>query len=42
LLGAEQVLDEKRQKRAEIKAKRREEMDKAMSESGGQGEGPAA
>jgi large subunit ribosomal protein L17 len=42
LLGAEQVLDEKRQKRAEVKAKRREEMDKAMSESGGQGEGPAA
>ncbi len=42
LLGSEQLLDEKRQKRAEIKAKRREEMDKAMSESDPQGEGPAA
>jgi large subunit ribosomal protein L17 len=40
LLGAEQVLDEKRQKRAELKAKRREEMDKAMSESDPQGDGP--
>jgi large subunit ribosomal protein L17 len=40
LLGAEKLLDEKRQKRAEIKAKRREEMDKAMSEE--QGENPAA
>jgi large subunit ribosomal protein L17 len=40
LLGSEQLLDEKRQKRAEIKAKRREEMDKAMSEE--QGENPAA
>lgn len=42
LLGSEQLLDEKRQKRAEIKAKRREEMDKAMSETDPQGEGPAA
>ena len=42
LLGSEQLLDEKRQKRAEVKAKRREEMDKAMSESDPQGEGPAA
>lgn len=42
LLGSEQLLDEKRQKRAEIKAKRREEMDKAMSESDPQGEGPKA
>ena len=41
LLGSEALLDEKRQKRAEIKAKRREEMDKAMSE-GEQGENPAA
>ena len=32
LLGAEQVLDEKRQKRAEARAKRREEMQKAMAE----------
>lgn len=31
LLGAEQILDEKRQKRAEIRAKRREELDKAMT-----------
>jgi large subunit ribosomal protein L17 len=38
LLGSEQLLDEKRQKRAEVKAKRREEMDKAMAE----GENPAA
>ncbi len=42
LLGSEQLLDEKRQKRAEVKAKRREEMDKAMSESDPQGEGPKA
>jgi large subunit ribosomal protein L17 len=40
LLGSEALLDEKRQKRAEIKAKRREEMDKAMSDE--QGENPAA
>ena len=40
LLGAEKILDEKRQKRAEVKAKRREEMDKAMSESDPQGDGP--
>ena len=32
LLGAEQELDEKRQKRAEARAKRRAEIDKAMSE----------
>ncbi len=32
LLGAEQVLDEKRQKRTEARQKRREEMDKAMAE----------
>ena len=31
LLGAEQILDEKRQKRAEIRTKRREELDKAMT-----------
>jgi large subunit ribosomal protein L17 len=39
LLGAEQVLDEKRQKRAEAREKKREEMQKALSEQG-QGEGP--
>src|SRR5580700_3095680 len=33
LLGAEKQLDEKRQKRAEARAKRREEIDKAMSEN---------
>ena len=33
LLGSEQELDEKRQKRAEARAKRREEIDKAMSEN---------
>jgi large subunit ribosomal protein L17 len=33
LLGAEQILDEKRQKRAEIRAKRREEIDKAMGDA---------
>ena len=32
LLGAEQELDEKRQKRAEARAKRREEMQKALAE----------
>ena len=32
LLGAEKILDEKRQKRAEARAKRREEIDKAMGE----------
>ncbi len=38
LLGAEQILDEKRQKRAEARAKRREEQQKAMAEA----QGPAA
>jgi large subunit ribosomal protein L17 len=42
LVDAEQVLDEKRQKRAEARAKRREEMQKAMAEqeaaAGGGGE----
>ena len=33
LLGSEHELDEKRQKRAEARAKRREEIDKAMSEN---------
>jgi large subunit ribosomal protein L17 len=33
LLGSEQVLDEKRQKRAEIRAKRAEETRKAMEEA---------
>ncbi len=32
LLGAEQLLDEKRQKRAEARAKRREELQKQLSE----------
>ena len=32
LLGAEQLLDEKRQKRAEARAKRREELQKQMAE----------
>jgi large subunit ribosomal protein L17 len=32
LLGSEHELDEKRQKRAEARAKRREEIDKAMAE----------
>lgn len=32
LLGAEATLDEKRQKRAEARAKKREEMEKAMAE----------
>ena len=35
LLGAEQVLDEKRQKREEARAKRREEMQKSMESQGG-------
>ena len=40
LLGAEQELDEKRQKRAEARAKRREEMQKALAEQeGGEPEG---
>ena len=43
LLGAEQVLDEKRQKRAEAREKRREEMQKAMAEQQpGEGAGPQA
>ncbi len=41
LLGAEQVLDEKRQKRAEAREKKREEMQRAMAEQGG-GEEPQA
>jgi large subunit ribosomal protein L17 len=32
LLGAEQILDEKRQKRAEARAKRREELQKQLAE----------
>src|SRR4029077_4007377 len=36
LLGAEQVLDEKRQKRAEVRAKRAEENRKAMEEADAQ------
>jgi large subunit ribosomal protein L17 len=43
LLGAEHELDEKRQKRAEVRAKRREEMQKALAEQqeqeGGEPEG---
>jgi large subunit ribosomal protein L17 len=41
LLGSEQVLDEKRQKRAEIRAKRAEETRKAMEEAEAQAGGPA-
>ena len=41
LLGSEQVLDEKRQKRAEIRAKRAEETRKAMEEAEAQGGPPA-
>jgi large subunit ribosomal protein L17 len=37
MLGVEKLLQEKREKRAEARAKRREEMDKAMSESDEQG-----
>jgi large subunit ribosomal protein L17 len=36
LVDAEQVLDEKRQKRAEARAKKREEMQKAMAEKEGE------
>lgn len=39
LLGAEQLLDEKRQKRAEARAKRREELQKQMAEQTEQAEG---
>ncbi len=39
LLGAEQVLDEKRQKRAEAREKRRDEMQKTMAEQQGPAEG---
>ncbi|HEY1807958.1 MAG TPA: 50S ribosomal protein L17 [Acidobacteriaceae bacterium] len=39
LVDAEQVLDEKRQKRAEARTKRREEMQKAMAEQEAAGEG---
>jgi large subunit ribosomal protein L17 len=38
LLGSEHALDEKRQKRAEARAKRREELDKAMAEQQPAGE----
>jgi large subunit ribosomal protein L17 len=39
LLGAEKLLDEKRQKRAEARAKRREELQKQLSEQQQQTEG---
>jgi large subunit ribosomal protein L17 len=39
LLGAEQILDEKRQKRAEARTKRREEQQKALAEAQGPAEG---
>jgi large subunit ribosomal protein L17 len=42
LLGSEQVLDEKRQKRAEIRAKRAEETRKAMEEAEAQAGANAA
>ena len=38
LLGAEQLLDEKRQKRAEVRAKRRADMEEAMSKGEPSGE----
>jgi len=41
LLGSEQVLDEKRQKRAEIRAKKAEETRKAMEEAEAQQRGEA-
>jgi large subunit ribosomal protein L17 len=41
LLGSEQVLDEKRQKRAEIRAKRAEETRKAMEEAEAQAQANA-
>src|SRR5215475_4295601 len=41
LLGSEQVLDEKRQKRAEIRAKRAEETRKAMEEADAQAQAQA-
>ena len=41
LVDAEQVLDEKRQKRAEARTKRREELQKAMAEKEPAGEGGA-
>ncbi len=44
LLGAEQELNEKQQKRSEARAKKREEMQKQLAEQGGEGEAenPAA
>jgi large subunit ribosomal protein L17 len=42
LLGSEQVLDEKRQKRAEIRAKKAEEARKAMEEADAQRQAEAA
>lgn len=39
LLGAEQLLDEKRQKRADARTKKREELQKAMAEQQAAGEG---
>ena len=42
LLGSEQVIDEKRQKRAEIRAKRAEENRKAMEEADAQAQANAA
>jgi large subunit ribosomal protein L17 len=42
LLGSEQVLDEKRQKRAEVRAKRAEETRQAMEEAEAQAGAPAA
>jgi len=42
LLGSEQVLDEKRQKRAEIRAKKAEEARKAMEQADQQAQAEAA
>ena len=39
LLGTEQILDEKRQKRAEVRTKRRAEMEEAMSKGDAPAEG---
>ncbi len=39
LLGAEQELGEKQQKRAEVKAKKREELERQLAEQGGNEEG---
>ncbi len=42
LLGAEQELDAKATKRAEVKAKKREELQKQLADQGGSDEGSEA